>query len=770
MVAALRNLLTKTKLIAGPLAGLALVGIATCVWIEFSPSRVAIDVQRTTPAGGHAYWAPIAVSESSWIRVIPDSSARPRESRLQLFEDGRPLGPAHSQHADIRAKGRGLYSHWGEGVYFSSSDDFDPRENRRNYSALVYGSPSEGLLFGSIVLLALSGLLRRGIDDKSANPMSTSELSPPPWRALIDLPGHALRLFSEPRPMGRGRLATIALALLAIGGSWLWLAYLWNAGRTIDLAIASVFQVSDAGGWSQCSMNLLDTGRVSAMAQPWCFRRPIYPSFLATLFALTNRHWMPTLFLQAALVSTALFVLARSTTRWVGIVGGLATLCWAFFYAMHNAFPLTASENAGLAFGAIGLAFLTDGARLRSRPLLFWGTACLSIGLSARAGAFLALLALAGWGIGEACRDRKWGIRAAIAIFAGIAAGFVVHAAISYVFDGPSGQGQSNFSYVLYGLSVGGKTWSHIYKDHPEIFNVGLEDPALARLIYGFAIDNILAKPSVFLSALQSNLLLYLGDPMFDLPGSARFGYPSFFWWVGAVAIVFKFRDQTFRLIGLLSIGVALSTAFIIQEGGDRVLATTIPLTAVQAAIGIALTLRALAWLLPGTARATYASPLKPANWEIVFSLGIFAAVILPLTPFRALTAPEIFESKGCEVGEIEAIARLGRETQFLTILPSGSAASPLHFQVSYDTLIRGMPEKWFKDSFAALTPPISIIHGYQLAENLIAGTGKDVRLLSREDLGWAAGRSVRFCFDADTSVEIAGLKYFNARFMDLAK
>jgi hypothetical protein len=236
---------------------------------------------------------------------------------------------------------------------------------------------------------------------------------------------------------------------------------------------------------------------------------------------------------------------------------------------------------------------------------------------------------------------------------------------------------------------------------------------------------------------------------------------------------VFKFRDQTFRLIGLLSIGVALSAPFIIQEGGDRVLATTIPLTAVQAAIGIALTLRALAWLLPGTARETYASPLKPANWEIVFSLGIFAAVILPLTAFRGLTAPEIFEPKGCEVGEIEAIARLGRETQFLTILPTGSAASPLHFQVSYDTLVRGMPEKWFKESFAALNPPISIVHGYQLAKGqpeLIAGTGRDVRLLSRGDLGWALGRSARFCFDADNSVEIAGLKYFNARFVDLAK
>jgi hypothetical protein len=83
------------------------------------------------------------------------------------------------------------------------------------------------------------------------------------------------------------------------------------------------------------------------------------------------------------------------------------------------------------------------------------------------------------------------------------------------------------------------------------------------------------------------------------------------------------------------------------------------------------------------------------------------------------------------------------------------------------------MPETWLKESFAALNPPISIVHGYQLTKDqpeLIAGTRRDVALLSHGDLGWALGRSARFCFDANSSVEIAGWKYFNARFVDLVK
>ncbi|NPV48088.1 MAG: hypothetical protein HPY69_14130 [Armatimonadetes bacterium] len=62
-------------------------------------------------------------------------------SDLVLLEDGRPLGPAHAAHADIRKTGGGLYSHWGaHTVYFSTSDNTDPRTNGREYK-VVYPGP-----------------------------------------------------------------------------------------------------------------------------------------------------------------------------------------------------------------------------------------------------------------------------------------------------------------------------------------------------------------------------------------------------------------------------------------------------------------------------------------------------------------------------------------------------------------------------------------------------------------------------------------------------
>jgi hypothetical protein len=55
-------------------------------------------------------------------------------SRLVVYEDGKPIGPAHSSHTDIREHGAGRYSHWSGWLYFSTPDGTDPRSNGRVYT------------------------------------------------------------------------------------------------------------------------------------------------------------------------------------------------------------------------------------------------------------------------------------------------------------------------------------------------------------------------------------------------------------------------------------------------------------------------------------------------------------------------------------------------------------------------------------------------------------------------------------------------------------
>jgi hypothetical protein len=71
-----------------------------------------------------------------WLASLPEHLCSDSESasRLQLFEDGHPLGPAHISHDEIRRLGGGRYSHWGAQLYFSASDNSDPDKNGRTYT------------------------------------------------------------------------------------------------------------------------------------------------------------------------------------------------------------------------------------------------------------------------------------------------------------------------------------------------------------------------------------------------------------------------------------------------------------------------------------------------------------------------------------------------------------------------------------------------------------------------------------------------------------
>ncbi|MBV8755451.1 MAG: hypothetical protein JO328_21565 [Hyphomicrobiales bacterium] len=79
--------------------------------------------------GGKAFVAAFQVPDG-------DSTQQPKRSTIVLCEDEKRLGPGHTSHDEIRAKGLGRYSHWGFDVVFSSSDNSDPNTNHRRYSYL----------------------------------------------------------------------------------------------------------------------------------------------------------------------------------------------------------------------------------------------------------------------------------------------------------------------------------------------------------------------------------------------------------------------------------------------------------------------------------------------------------------------------------------------------------------------------------------------------------------------------------------------------------
>lgn len=78
-----------------------------------------------------------------WISDLPseltpgDTAGYAAKSGLLLFEDGNALGPACSAHDLIRKVGRGAFSHWGQALRFSTSDNTPPASNGRRYSVVA---------------------------------------------------------------------------------------------------------------------------------------------------------------------------------------------------------------------------------------------------------------------------------------------------------------------------------------------------------------------------------------------------------------------------------------------------------------------------------------------------------------------------------------------------------------------------------------------------------------------------------------------------------
>ena len=127
-----------------------------------------VDPSCVAPVGGRAYAYSFTASPPIWGLVIrTDTILTPQVSTATLTENGRPIGPPHSVHADINTRGGGRFSHWGATVViFSASDGSDPRTNGRTY-VFQYGyeAPLHAVL-AALALIAASagaiGLVRPG--------------------------------------------------------------------------------------------------------------------------------------------------------------------------------------------------------------------------------------------------------------------------------------------------------------------------------------------------------------------------------------------------------------------------------------------------------------------------------------------------------------------------------------------------------------------------------------------------------------------------------
>jgi hypothetical protein len=151
--------------------------------------------------------------------VQSDSNEAPAVSNLVLRENGRPIGPAHSNHEDINLNGHGRYSHWADSLRFSTSDNSDPRTNQRTYTIVARPTSTRIALLGMLLVGVLVVVRqRRGL-----------AAGLPEIRLAVKMFKPALERLSIP-----SRLVLRMIAPIAVWTGILWAGAIFVASRDAD--------------------------------------------------------------------------------------------------------------------------------------------------------------------------------------------------------------------------------------------------------------------------------------------------------------------------------------------------------------------------------------------------------------------------------------------------------------------------------------------------------------------------------------------------------
>ncbi len=130
------------------------------MYVLFAGVTLSVDVDKkdVVHLEGNALQVRVVKPLGS-LYATGDSSGELRRSTLTLYEDERPLGPAHVEHKNIRSKGGGAYSHWGERLNFSTSDNSDLFSNERHYWYRAHFFVQDALRSWLLLMAWVLGLL-----------------------------------------------------------------------------------------------------------------------------------------------------------------------------------------------------------------------------------------------------------------------------------------------------------------------------------------------------------------------------------------------------------------------------------------------------------------------------------------------------------------------------------------------------------------------------------------------------------------------------------
>jgi len=391
----------------------------------------------------------------------------------------------------------------------------------------------------------------------------------------------------------KGWFGTLLSSLITISLFALALAGVWASGQTESGILSGVIPMFDSTHYYLDSLRLLAGKEFSEISS----RRPFFTAFFSFLLWIAAHDLLLALTILALFVTLAIYLLANEINGTHGPAITAFVLVIVFIYYRYHSGAVR-TENLGVMFGALGTAMVWRGISKNHYLYLMVGFMLMSFGMIARSGAFFILPLLVVWaGISYRSKGKLLSWRYFLGGVVAIALPFLANYLIAQSFGTKDVVPFGNFSYSLFGLASGGKSWAYVFEVYPN---------ASYTEIYERAIQLILEKPGLLIKGVVYNYSIFFSNTNYGIfsymSGKGSAG-SNISYWVLLLLLSFGiwncFQNRNDHLFGFLAVsfvGLLLSVPFLPPTDAFRLraYATSIVILALIPAMGLDYLLKTL--------------------------------------------------------------------------------------------------------------------------------------------------------------------------------
>jgi hypothetical protein len=543
--------------------------------------------------------------------------------------------------------------------------------------------------------------------------------------------------------------------------SWLWetlsltltlviftlpLLRLWASAESNYNLVLGLLPWSDASGYYSDATRLLQ----GDLFKDFSGHRPLFASFLAVLLKISNGNIQVSILVLTIIIALSVFLLAREIRDSFGPLAGAGIiLLLQMYYRPYTGTLLT--EQLGMPLGLIALSNLLYATRHKNKWCFSGGLFILTFALYARAGAFFVLPAILIAGIFIFKEDDRFSAKVGSLFIVTLLAAWGANVVLVRMIAAPDTMSLGNFSYTIYGQAVGGKGWTQVFIDHPEI---GLmDDTERSQTAYRLALDEILKDPSKLATGFFNAWKDFFVPSMFACfgfvqPGDKYSGLIiqiilTVFLIVGAVLCFKRRQCDVYLLLLAITCGIFLSIPFIppSESASMRVYAATISIPSLLAWIGISA-------VLPTTINFHQLSTDKHPQQILALSALGFGLVFLSTGGaliVKAMSQAPLRETVVCPAGLIPIQLELshGAYVQIVTNESGLHTLVPTISAKDFRKSLREFPGVYhnLSDTFIqTITPPVLLTY----TRNML--TNEFVWLITPPELANSIGKTLHAC------------------------